>query len=187
MQSDGFFTDYGQAALADGRTLTLELRGRWTADHALYYDRVQILDGAELIQTITPAFPIDSPLCFDADTRARATVPAGNYNPLGFSADAALHHLSSILDVNFDGNQDIGLPVDTTHDDYHLWYCWDPGAGQFAPAFALQGVPETDEARGLLIEHPFDSPDMAYTFNARGQLVWLGTLEEQPPTERSAS
>ena len=22
---------------------------------------------------------------------------------------------------------------------------------------------------------------------ARGQLVWLGTLEEQPPTERSAS
>ena len=115
-----------------------------------------------------------------------ATVPAGNYNPLGFSADAALHHLSSILDVNFDGNQDIGLPVDTTHDNYHLWYCWDPGAEQFVPAFALQGVPETDEARGLLIEHPFDSPDMAYTFNARGQLVWLGTLEEQANAERSA-
>ena len=186
VQSDDFFTDYSQAALADGRTLTLELRGRWTADHAFYYDRVQILDGAELIQTITPNFPADSPLCFDADTRARATVPAGNYNPLGFSADADLHTLS-IQDVNLDGNQDIGLPVDTTHDDYHLWYCWDPSAGQFAPAFALQGVPETDEARGLLIEHPFDSPDMAYTFNARGQLVWLGTLEEQPPTERSAS
>ena len=80
-----------------------------------------------------------------------------------------------------------GLPVDTTHDNYHLWYCWDPGAGQFIPAFALQGVPETDEARGLLIEHPFDSPDMAYTFNARGQLVWLGTLEEQTDAERSAS
>ena len=186
VQSDGFFTDYGQAALADGRTLTLELRGRWTADHALYYDRVQILDGAELLQTITPAFPIDSPLCFDADTRARATVPLGNYNPLGFSADIALHDLS-VLDVNFDGNQDIGLPVDTTHDDYHLWYCWDPSAEQFVPAFALQGVPETDEARGLLIEHPFDSPDMAYTFNARGQLVWLGTLEEQANAERSAS
>ena len=186
VQSDGFFTDYGQAALADGRTLTLELRGRWTADHALYYDRVQILDGAELLQTITPDFPADSPLCFDRATLARATVPAGNYNPLGFSADAALHHLSSILDVNFDGNQDIGLPVDTTHDNYHLWYCWDPGAEQFVPAFALQGVPETDEARGLLIEHPFDSPDMAYTFNARGQLVWLGTLEEQANAERSA-
>ena len=186
VQSDDFFTDYGQAALADGRTLTLELRGRWTADHALYYDRVQILDGAELLQTITPDFPADSPLCFDADTRARATVPVENYNPLGFSADAALHNLSSILDVNFDGNQDIGLPVDTTHDNYHLWYCWDPGAEQFVPAFALQGVPETDEARGLLIEHPFDSPDMAYTFNARGQLVWLGTLEEQANAERSA-
>lgn len=187
VQSDGFFTDYGQAALADGRTLTLELRGRWTADHALYYDRVQILDGAELLQTITPDFPADSPLCFDGVTRARATVPVEDYNPLGFSADAALHNLSSILDVNFDGNQDIGLPVDTTHDDYHLWYCWDPGAGQFVPAFSLQGVPETDEARGLLIEHPFDSPDMAYTFNARGQLVWLGTLEEQANAERSAS
>lgn len=185
VQSDDFFTDYGQAALADGRTLTLELRGRWTADHALYYDRVQILDGAELIQTITPDFPADSPLCFDADTRARATVPPGNYNPLGFSADADLHTLS-IQDVNLDGNQDIGLPVDTTHDNYHLWYCWDPGAEQFVPAFALQGVPETDEARGLLIEHPFDSPDMAYTFNARGQLVWLGTLEEQANAERSA-
>ena len=187
VQSDGFFTDYGQAALADGRTLTLELRGRWTADHALYYDRIQVLKGAELIQTITPDLPADSPLCFDADTRARATVPVENYNPLGFSADAALHNLSSTLDVNFDGNQDIGLPVDTTHDNYHLWYCWDPGAGQFIPAFALQGVPETDEARGLLIEHPFDSPDMAYTFNARGQLVWLGTLEEQANAERSAS
>ncbi len=186
VQSDDFFTDYSQAVLADGRTLTLELRGRWTADDELYYDRVRVLDGSELLQTITPDFPADSPLCFDADTRARATVPAGNYNPLGFSADITLHDLS-VLDVNFDGNQDIGLPVDTTHDDYHLWYCWDPGAGQFVPAFALQGVPETDEARGLLIEHPFDSPDMAYTFNARGQLVWLGTLEEQANAERSAS
>lgn len=186
VQSDDFFTDYGQAALADGRTLTLELRGRWTADDELYYDRVQILDGSELLQTITPDFPADSPLCFDGVTRARATVPAGNYNPLGFSADITLHDLS-VLDVNFDGNQDIGLPVDTTHDDYHLWYCWDPSAGQFVPAFSLQGVPETDETRGLLIEHPFDSPDMAYTFNARGQLVWLGTLEEQANAERSAS
>ena len=104
---------------------------------------------------------------------------------MGFSADITLHDLS-VLDVNFDGNQDIGLPVDTTHDDYHLWYCWDPGAEQFVPAFALQGVPETDEARSLLIEHPFDDPDMAYTFNARGQLVWLGTLEEQVNAERSA-
>lgn len=186
VQSDDFFTDYGQAALANGRTLTLELRGRWTADDTLYYDRVRVLDGSELLQTITPAFPADSPLCFDGVTHARATVPLGNYNPLGFSADITLHDLS-VLDVNFDGNQDIGLPVDTTHDDYHLWYCWDPGAGQFVPAFALQGVPETDEARDLLIEHPFDSPDMAYTFNARGQLVWLSALEEQPPTERSAS
>ena len=186
VQSDDFFTDYGQAALADGRTLTLELRGRWTADYEFYYDRVRVLDGAELLQTITPDFPADSPLCFDGVTRARATVPPENYNPLGFSADADLHTLS-IQDVNLDGNQDIGLPVDTTHDDYHLWYCWDPGAEQFAPAFALQGVPETDEARGLLIEHPFDNPDMAYTFNARGQLVWLGTLEEQANAERSAS
>ena len=185
VQSDDFFTDYSQVRLADGRTLTLELRGRWTTDYEFYYDRVQVLDGAELIQTITPDLPADSPLCFDADTRARATVPAGNYNPLGFSAEADLHVLS-VQDMNFDGNQDIGLPVDTTHDDYHLWYCWDPGAEQFVPAFALQGVPETDEARGLLIEHPFDNPDMAYTFNARGQLVWLGTLEEQAPTERSA-
>ena len=186
VQSDDFFTDYSQVELTDGRTLTLELRGRWTADYEFYYDRVQILDGAELIQTITPDLPADSPLCFDANTHARATVPLENYNPLGFSADYDLHVLS-VQDVNFDGDQDIGLPVDTTHDDYHLWYCWDPGAEQFVPAFALQGVPETDEARGLLIEHPFDSPDMAYTFNARGQLVWLGTLEEQANAERSAS
>ncbi len=184
-QSDDFFTDYSQVGLADGRTLTLELRGRWTADYELYYDRVRVLDGAELIQTIAPSFPADSPLCFDADTRARATVPVKNYNSLGFSADYDLHVLS-VQDVNFDGDQDMGLPVDTTHDDYHLWYCWDPGAEQFVPAFALQGVPETDEARGLLIEHPFDDPDMAYTFNARGQLVWLGTLEEQVNAERSA-
>ena len=53
--------------------------------------------------------------------------------------------------------------------------------------FSTRFSSRADEARGLLIEHPFDSPDMAYTFNARGQLVWLGTLEEQPPTERSAS
>ena len=35
VQSDDFFTDYRQAVLADGRTLTLERRGRWTADDEL--------------------------------------------------------------------------------------------------------------------------------------------------------
>lgn len=98
-----------------------------------------------------------------------------NYLP-GFSATAMLHNVD-IRDINFDGSEDLGLPCDSTHYDPHAWYVWDGVNQQFRYAFSLEGYPTIDTEEQRIIEHRFEEGDHAYSFNARGQLVWMGPVD----------
>ena len=86
-------------------------------------------------------------------------------------------HSVDLRDVNFDGFPDLGLPCDTTHNDVHAWYLWDPSSRQFQYAFALQGDLTVDPERQLLIENRWEAESHLYSFNAYGQLVWMGPEE----------
>lgn len=177
-EQDNRFSYTSWLTLSDGRELTILLSGPVSQvtenDYSyLYYDRVEIFDGDTLIQTITPSFPLPDPYVFDADTRSQTAIPVEHYYPHGFSAETTIHD-ADIRDVNFDGSDDLGLPCDTTHYDAHAWYLWDPTAQQFRYAFSLEGNLTVDKEQEQLIEQRFDEGTHAYTFNARGQLVWMG-------------
>ena len=186
--SDGCFTDTLEVSVEENRTLTLALRGRRFVDHNslyessyLYYDQIQVWDEDLLLQTILPEFPLPPSNVFDADTLARTTIPAANYHPLGFSADSFKEIY--VQDINYDGAEDLRLPCDTTNTDMHAWYLWNPIREQFEYSFALAGEITVDEENQQLIETPFDpeNPEgspAAYSYNARGQLVWTGSPEQ---------
>ena len=189
LSSDHYFTDTRSITVEENRVLTLALRGRKFVDHNslyassyLYYDQIQVWeevwDENLLLQTILPEFPLPASNVFDADTLARTTIPSANYSPLGFSAES--YKEIYVRDINFDGAEDLGLPCDTTNADMHAWYLWNPIREQFEYSFALAGEITVDEENQQLIERPFDpehpegSP-AAYSYNARGQLVWMGS------------
>lgn len=187
--SDGYFTDTLSIAVGENRALTLALRGRRFVDHNslyessyLYYDQVDVWDRGRLLQTILPEFPLPTSNVFDADTLARTTIPSECYSPSGFSAESFKEVY--VQDINFDGSQDLGLPCDSTNTDMHAWYLWNPAKEQFEYAFALAGEITVDEEHQQIIERPFDpdnseSSPAAYTFNAYGQLVWMGAPEQE--------
>ena len=179
-ETDTRFIDTESLTLADGRELTVKLSGPVSQlEESDYYnpcyDPVEIWDGDTLLQTITPAFPLPEPYVFDADTKREVTIPESNYLP-GFSADTALHDVD-IRDINFDGSEDLGLPCDSTNCDARAWYVWDAAARQFRYAFSLEGYPTIDTDRHQLVEHRFEEGDHVYSFNARGQLVWMGQAD----------
>ena len=177
-EADTHFTDTKRLTQPDGRELTVQLSGPVSqTEHRdwLCYDLVEIWDRYTLLQTIAPAFPLPEPYVFDADTKREVTIPESNYLP-GFSADTALHDVD-IRDINFDGSEDLGLPCDSTNCDARAWYVWDAAARQFRYAFSLEGYPTIDTDRHQLVEHRFEEGDHVYTFNARGQLVWMGQAD----------
>lgn len=179
-ETDTRFMDTCFLPLADGRELTVQLSGPVSqVDESDYphlcYDLAEIWDGDTLLQTITPTFPLPNPYVFDEDTKREITIPEDNYLP-GFSAEVMFHDID-IRDINFDGSADLGLPCDSTHYDAHAWYVWDTANQQFRYAFSLEGYPTIDAEKQQLIEHRFDEGDHIYTFNARGQLVWMGAAD----------
>ena len=179
-ETDTRFIDTESLTLADGRGLTVKLSGpvsqvEESEYYNLCYDLVEIWDGDTLLQTITPAFPLPDPYVFDEDTKREITIPEENYLP-GFSA-AAMFHNVDIRDINFDGSEDLGLPCDSTHYAPHAWYVWDGANQQFRYAFSLEGHPTIDAEGQRIIEHRFEEGDNAYSFNARGQLVWMGPVD----------
>lgn len=189
LSSDGYFTDTRSITVGENRVLTLALRGRRFVDHNslyessyLYYDQVEVWDRGRLLQTILPEFPLPASNVFDADTLARTTIPLECYPPSGFSAES--YKEVYVQDINFDGAEDLGLPCDTTNRDMHAWYLWNPITEQFEYSFALAGAITADEENQQLIERPFDSehPEgspAAYSYNARGQLVWSGAPDQE--------
>ena len=189
LRSDGYFTDTLEVTMEENRILTLALRGRRFVDHnSLYessylcYDQVEVWDRGRLLQTILPEFPLPASNVFDADTLVRTTIPTVNYYPAGFSAES--YKEIFVQDINFDGAEDLGLPCDTTNRDMHAWYLWNPITEQFEYSFALAGAITVDEENQQLIERPFDpeNPEgspAAYSYNARGQLVWSGAPEQE--------
>ena len=181
--SDGFFTDLDFVTVEGDRTLTLELRGRRSPDDNgpwLYYDQISVWENGRLLQAILPEFPLPASNVFDADTLARTTIPADHYFPKGFATTYTFD--TYIQDVNFDGSEDLGLPCDTSYTEMHAWYLWNPAREQFEYAFAVAGELTLDEKNQQIIERPYN-PDVpggipaAYSFNARGQLVWTGSPE----------
>ena len=176
-QADDHFTDTELLSLPDGGPLTLALTGRWRENslglRELYYDRIQVLEGDRLLQTITPPHALPQPRAFDSDTAAQVTPSAANAPASGFSAENQFHALD-LRDVNFDGFPDLGLPWDTTHNDVHLWYLWDGGTRTFQYAFALQGDLTIDTDQQLLTENRWEEGPHIYSFNARGQICWYG-------------
>ena len=172
---DDYFIDTEVLSLPNEVELTLELVGHWyrnDGSRKLYYSEVRVLEGDTLLQTITPQFPLPQPRVFDEKTAAQITPEEKNYPAFGFNADWGF--AVDLRDVNFDGFPDLGLPCDTTYTDVHAWCLWDSSSTQFQYAFALQGDLTVDQERQLLIENRWKDESHRYSFNAYGQLVWMG-------------
>ena len=172
---DDYFIDTKVLSLPNEVELTLELVGHWyrnDGSRKLYYSEVRVLEGDTLLQTITPQFPLPQPRVFDEKTAAQITPEEKNYPAFGFNADWGF--AVDLRDVNFDGFPDLGLPCDTTYTDVHAWCLWDSSSTQFQYAFALQGDLTVDQERQLLIENRWKDESHRYSFNAYGQLVWMG-------------
>ncbi len=161
---DGYFTDTYTLTVDDGVELTLALRGRSESVDKYrlitYYDRVQILHGETVLQTITE----DS---FEPDDHCPYEY---------FNADASFHNVH-VQDINFDGNTDFGIPCDNTHRDTHCWFVYNPGTRTYEYAFSLAGTPEILEENKQIVETVWQDGYIdtilynTYEYDSAGRLV----------------
>lgn len=181
---DGYFTDSWFTSIGDGRTLTLLGRGvQREGNPALCYEQIQVFSGETLLHTITPDFNVDSrAFVFDAATWDQLLDPHSICDPLVFTADS--FHAVDIRDINFDGSDDLGIPIDTTRNDVHCWFLWDAASQQYRYAFSLAGDltilshAEMPAEKEMLVETRWDdtfsfTQSRTYQFNSRSQLVWI--------------
>lgn len=140
--------------------LTLALRGRYGSDYYWYYDQIQILHGEMVLQSITEnSFTHDNHCLFEY-----------------FNADASYHRVLA-YDINFDGNTDFGIPCETTHNDGHVWFLYDPQTRQYRFAFSLAGEPTVNEETQQITEEWWTDTVTdsyitynTYKYNHQGQL-----------------
>lgn len=129
------------APLADGRTLTLEAVGKVEDEYTCGVREVRVYDGDALIQTV-PAWEANMAFWGDSDLLPGESVSeyTSCWKPEGSM---------TALDLNFDGNTDLGLfgwPANNTI-PYYYWL-WDEETEQYRYAFVLQEAvahPETGE------------------------------------------
>ena len=161
---DGYFTDTYALTVDDGVELTLALRGRSESVDKYrlitFYDRVQILHGETVLQTITEdSFVPDDHCPFEY-----------------FNADASFHNVH-VQDINFDGNADFGIPCDNTHRDTHCWFVYNPGTRTYEYAFSLAGTPEILEENKQIVETVWQDGYIdtilynSYEYDSAGRLV----------------
>ncbi len=136
---DGYFTDTYTLTVDGGMELTLALRGWHSDESSWYYDQIQILHGETVLQTIPEG-------SFTPDTHCPFEY---------FNADTAYHKVLA-YDINFDGNTDFGIPCNTTHNDGHVWFLYDPQTRQYRFAFSLAGEPTVEEEKQQIIEEWWD-------------------------------
>lgn len=158
---DGYFTDTYALTVDDGVELTLALRGRSESVDKYrlitYYDRVQVLHGETVLQTITEdSFEPDDHCPFEY-----------------FNADASFHNVH-VQDINFDGNADFGIPCNDRPSDGHCWFLYNPQTRQYDYTFSLAGTPTVDAENGRILEKWWDSEFITYNtyeYNDQGKLV----------------
>lgn len=129
------------APLADGRTLTLEAVGKVEDEYTCGVREVRVYDGDTLIQTVQAR---EANMAFWGDGGLLPGESVSEYTSCWKPGGSM-----TVLDLNFDGNTDLGLfgwPANNTI-PYYYWL-WDEGTGQYRYAFVLQEAeahPETGE------------------------------------------
>lgn len=129
------------APLADGRTLTLEAVGKVEDEYTCGVREVRVYDGEALIQTVLAR---EGHLAFWGDEDLLPGESVSEYTRC-WTPEGSM----TALDLNFDGNTDLGLfgwPANNTI-PYYYWL-WDEETEQYRYAFVLQEAeahPETGE------------------------------------------
>ena len=168
---DGYYIDDWYWAVVDGgMELTISLRGRinWeTPSYPIwYYDQIQILHGETVIQTITEnSFMPDDHCPFDF-----------------FNADVPNRSVF-VRDINFDGNDDFGVPCNRYHNDGYCWFLYDPQLRQFRYAFSLSGEPLLLSDQKQIVEKWQDDYGEnitynTYEYNKQGKLTLVESRKE---------
>lgn len=171
--SDGYHINTKTLTVDGGLELTLSLRSYRGEDGTAHYDRIEILRGKSVLQTITEA----------------SVTPDGHCPFEYFNANTALHGVL-VYDIDFDGNADFGIPCNTTHNDGHAWFLYDAATRQYRFAFTLAGMPAVDpETRQITEEWRDDSVDVTYNvyeYDAQGRLALASSYQAEPAAEESA-
>ena len=122
-----------EAPLADGRTLTLEAVGRVLDEYSAGVREVRVYDGDTLIQTVQAR---DGNMAFWGDGDLLPGESVSDYTSC-WKPEGCME----AVDLNFDGNTDLGLFGFTANNipPYYYWI-WDTETEQYRYAFTLQGV-----------------------------------------------
>ena len=159
--SDGYFTDTYELDVGGDETLTLALRCTPPqGDAQRIYDQVTILDGNQVVQTITPEDVADD----------------GVHTFQGFLIDSPAGGPVATRDINFDGVEEFGLLCDATQNACRCWFVWDSEAGRFRHLATLAGDPTLLPEEGLLEERMWNRDWNAmvvrtYGWDSQGNLV----------------
>jgi len=169
MIPDGFFTDelhLGSYPGQDGQNMELRLRLRGREDAGeLVYDRVQVLNGEEVLQTIESAA-----LDVLADRRQ-----------LRFLAETqTCIGGAEVLEVSFDGLFDFGILCDASSRNRRAWFVWDTHRQEFVFFGVLGGDLTVDETVWQLRE-TLGAQTNYYSVSQTGKLIPLRAPAEEDP------
>lgn len=167
----------------DGRWLSLYLRG-WAVDLSgrLQYERIEVVEGDQTIQTITPEV-VEDPLTrlsrglihFE-DSGGTYTVPTDPDRAFeGFLWLPDMDGYAEVRDLNFDGAPDFGVVCETSYNRHQAWFVWDGEAERFRYLASLGSANlRTDPEKRQLIEDMKDGPrhyDNVYEYDSQGNLI----------------
>jgi len=132
-----------EAPLADGRTLTLEAFGKTLDEYTCGAREVRVYDGEDLLQTVSACEAIEDFWGYGDGVPAEEFC---DYTECWSSEDCM-----DALDLNFDGNMDLGLfgwPANNTIPFYY--WLWDTETERYQYAFTLQGASVAPDAKELV-------------------------------------
>lgn len=135
-----------EAPLADGRALTLEAVGKVEDEYTCGVREVRVYDGAELIQTVRAR---EANMAFWGDGEFLPGESVSEYTSC-WKPEGSM----TALDLNFDGNTDLGLfgwPANNII-PYYYWI-WDAETEQYRYAFVLHEAEANPETKELTSEY----------------------------------
>lgn len=163
--SDGYFTDTYELDVGGDETLTLALRCTPSLEEdalvtTVLYDRVQLLQDGQVVQTITPEDVADD----------------GVHTFQGFHIDSPAGGPVETRDINFDGVEEFGLLCDATQNACRCWFVWNSEAGQFRHLATLAGeltlLPEEGQLEERMWNRDWDAMvTRTYGWDSQGNLV----------------
>lgn len=136
------------APLADGRALRLEAVGKPVDEYTYGVREVRVWDGEKLVQTILSREAIE--IYWGPSDGGVVSEYTSCWTP---------EETMEVLDLNFDGNTDLGLFGWAANNTipYYYWM-WDAGTGKYQYAFTLQGVSADPEAKELRSSFRLSAP-----------------------------